>query len=69
MTSPTRYFMIRVQRPLGRESEAFTGSIERLGTGEKHQFSNEQELLTLLRFWPADASRMEAAGGPIKEGL
>lgn len=64
----TAYFMIRVQQCIGREPEAVNGTIERLGTGDKRQFSGERELLALLRTWPADPVKMQAAESPSKSG-
>ncbi|MBI4419801.1 MAG: hypothetical protein HY560_03180 [Gemmatimonadetes bacterium] len=60
------YFMIRVQRPVPARPATVSGLIERLGTGDKRQFSSERELLALLRTWPADPSKMAPAGGQSK---
>lgn len=60
------YFMIRIQRPAAQETGPLNGIVERLGTGEKQQFGSEEELLTLLRCWPADPANMQPHGGLSK---
>jgi hypothetical protein len=54
--------MIRIQPPTSQHPEPLSGTIEGLGTGDKRQFSSETELIHLLRCWPADPTKMRAAG-------
>lgn len=62
--------MIRIQPPAGQNPEPLSGTIEGLGTGDKRHFSSEMELIHLLRCWPADPTKMRAAGdlGKPNEG-
>ncbi len=51
------YFMIRVERAVGKHRQILGGTIERLGTGEKQRFDDGNDLLRLVATWPAAANR------------
>lgn len=54
------YFMLRVRREADRPGSV-SGTIERLGTGEKSSFADSRQLLELLHSWPTDRPKMSAA--------
>jgi hypothetical protein len=55
------YFMIRVHPDPGHEPPRISGTIERLGTGEKLAFAGAGELIRLLDSWPGPAPKMPMA--------
>lgn len=46
------YFMIRLHHPAGEAPGALSGTVERLGSGEKQAFRSGAELVELLSSWP-----------------
>lgn len=61
-----RYYMIRVQTPANTArsdgSLELSGVVERLGSGEKRDFSDAAELVRLVTAWSEAAPNM--GGGP-----
>ena len=51
MTSEYGYFVLRLYRHDPEIPAAYSGVIERLGTGETRAFENAEELLRLLGSW------------------
>lgn len=49
--SDVAYFMIRVERAVGKQGRTLAGTIERLGTGEKQPFHDGRELVRLVVGW------------------
>jgi hypothetical protein len=50
------YFMIRVERGVGKYSRRVAGTVERLGTGEKQRFQDGDELLRFVAARPGGSS-------------
>lgn len=61
-----RYYMIRVQTPANAaptdDSPELSGVVERLGSGEKRDFSDAAELVRLVTAWSEAIPNM--GGGP-----
>ena len=51
------YFMIRVERSVGKHRLILGGTIERLGSGERQRFEDGYDLLRLVATWRTEANR------------
>ena len=52
------YFVLKLKLAPAGEPHACAGIIERLGTAERRNFENAEELLRLLADWASDVSKM-----------
>jgi hypothetical protein len=59
------YYMIRIRHSSAPEprQEALTGIVERLGSGEKQNFADGEELLRLLTEWTDGLTNMRPVSG------
>ena len=66
-----RYFMLRLR--VGPEAattstQMVAGVVERLGSGERRDFSNAEELVQVMKTWTDAAPNVQAATEPRNSG-
>ena len=59
-----RYFMLRLRvgpEPATTSAHIVAGVVERLGSGERRDFSSAEELMRVMSTWTDDAPNVQAA--------
>jgi hypothetical protein len=58
LTTGYGYFVLKLRLAPAGEPSGCAGMIERLGTADRRNFENAEELLRLLSAWASDAPKM-----------